>query len=435
MIPVPPDRCRRLAATFIRSAAAPSSLPPGGRPGALPIRSTLALALLTLLTAAGGAFAQATPLEPVAPTAAPAVVAAPVVARAASAPRKAAKPATKSKKKAVAARDDAAPDSVLYGRRDDVLAFAAEVADVGGLDRDWVETQLARARYQPSVARLIMPGPAGTAKNWTAYRARFIEPQRLRAGVQWWQAHAQALADAQARYGVPPELVAGILGIESFYGRMVGSYRVLDALATLSFDFPKGRSDRSAFYRSELTEYLVWCALEQREADTVRGSFAGAIGWPQFMPGSLMKYAVDFDRDGHVDLSNGGADVIGSVANFLAAAGWQRDVPTHFAVLPPLDAEARARLLAPDIVPTFTAAQMTALGADLPDAARTYPGLLALVELQNAGNPPSHVAGTANFYVVTRYNWSSYYALAVIELAAALKREMAFEPAARTPAP
>ena len=328
----------------------------------------------------------------------------------------------KKKSKPVAVRDDDAPDSFVYGRRDDVLAFAAEAAQDRGLDRAWVEQQLAPARYLPGVAKAIMPGPPGSAKNWAAYRARFIEPKRLAAGVQWWQAHASALAEAQQRYGVPPELVAGVVGVETFYGRMTGHYRVLDALATLAFDFPKGRSDRSAFYRSELRAFLVWCALEGRDADSVRGSFAGAIGWPQFMPSSLLKYAVDFDHDGHVDLSEGGADVVGSVASYLATFGWQRDMPVEFPVLPPLDPVERARLAAPDIVPTFSAAQLTAAGAQLPDAARDFPGLLAFVELQNGDDPPTYIVGTPNFYVVTRYNWSSYYAMAVIELGRALRQ-------------
>jgi len=282
------------------------------------------------------------------------------------------------------------------------------------------------------VAKAIMPAPVGTAKNWAAYRARFVEPRRLAAGAAWWQAHAAALEDAQQRYGVPPEIVAGIVGVESFYGRMTGNFRVLDALATLSFDFPKGRSDRSAFYRSELRAYLVWCALEGREADTTRGSFAGAIGWPQFMPSSLLKYAVDADHDGHVDVATGADDVVGSVASYFAMFGWQRGVPTHFAVLPPVDADQRARLVAADIVPTFSVAQLTEAGAQLPDAARDYPGPLAFVELQNGDAPATYIAGTRNFYVVTRYNWSAYYAMAVIDLAAALKREMALAPAART---
>ncbi len=388
-------------------------------------RSRAVAALLGLALAIAGPAALA---QDAASATAPAASAASAAKHAAKAKAAAKK---KKKAKAIAARDDDAPDSFVYGRRDDVLAFAAQVAEDRGLDRAWVEDQLARARYQPAVAKAIMPGPPGTAKNWAAYRARFIEPRRLAAGVQWWQAHAAALDEAQRRYGVPPELVAGVVGVESFYGRMTGNFRVLDSLATLAFDFPTGRSDRSAFYRSELRAYLVWCALEGRDADTARGSFAGAIGWPQFMPSSLLRYAVDFDHDGHVDVSAGGDDVIGSVAGYLAMFGWQRDQPIYFPVQPPADPEARARLLAADIVPTFTAAQLIEAGAQLPDAARDYAGPLAFVELQNGDAPASYVAGTRNFYVVTRYNWSAYYAMAVVDLAAALKREMTLAPAAR----
>ena len=388
----------------------------------------LAALAAALIATSSPANAQAGP--PAAAASASASASASKAAHATSKSKAAAK--KKKKGKAIVARDDDAPDSFVYGRRDDVLAFAAQVADDRGLDRAWVEDQLARARYQPSVAKAIMPGPPGTAKNWAVYRARFIEPKRIAAGVQWWQAHEATLADAQQRYGVPPEIVAGIVGVESFYGRMTGNYRVLDALATLAFDFPQGRSDRSAFYRSELRAYLVWCALEGRDADTARGSFAGAIGWPQFMPSSLLKYAVDYDHDGHVDVSSGGDDVIGSIASYLATFGWQRDMPITFPVLPPVDPAARARLVAGDIVPTFTAAQLTEAGAQLPDAARDFAGPLAFVELQNGDDPASDVLGTSNFYVVTRYNWSAYYAMAVIELGAALKREMALAPAART---
>jgi len=394
-----------------------------------------ALALAPLLVACAPVFAQDTPLPPVAPQPASGVTKAP--SQASSAPRaaKKTKPAKKSKKSSTAPRDDDAPDSYLYGRRPDVVAFAEQAADERGIDAAWLEAQLARARYQPGVAKLIMPAPAGVAKNWKAYRGRFLDPQRLRAGVAWWQAHESQLAEAEERFGVPREIVAAIAGVETYWGRLTGNFRVLDALATLSFDFPPGRSDRSAFYRSELRAYLTWCALEGRDADTVRGSYAGAIGWPQFMPSSILKYAIDFDGNGRVDLAEGGADVIGSIANFLATAGWQRGVPTHFDVLPPVDAGARATLLAPDIVPTFSAAEMLALGAELPEDARDYPGQLALVMLENAGAPPTYIAGTSNFYVVTRYNWSSYYALAVIDLGAALKRERGSGPAARTAAP
>jgi membrane-bound lytic murein transglycosylase B len=326
------------------------------------------------------------------------------------------------KKSPVVARADAAPDVVTYGRRDDVVAFARQAAEVRGLDADWAIAQLAQARYQPSVARLVMPPPAGVAKNWGAYRARFVEPQRIREGLRWWQANEAALAQAEARWGVPAEMVTAIVGVETFYGRIVGSYKVVDALATLAFDFPSGRSDRSSFYRDELGAFLQWCSTEGRDPQAVKGSYAGAIGLPQFMPSSILKYAIDFDNDGRVDLDTHGADVVGSVAHYFAQFGWQRDLPTHYPVAPPSKLSERALLLVPEILPSFSPAQFTEHGAVLDEAGRAHSEPLALVELQNGDAAASYVAGTRNFYVVTRYNWSSYYAMAVIELARAMKQ-------------
>jgi membrane-bound lytic murein transglycosylase B len=153
------------------------------------------------------------------------------------------------------------------------------------------------------------------------------------------------------------------------------------------------------------------------------GSYAGAIGMPQFMPSSILAYAIDFDGDGHIDLHRNSADVIGSVASFLFNAGWLRGLPTHYEVAVPVDSAQRALLLGPDIVPTFTAQQFVENGALLSDEAMVAPGKLALVEVQNGDAAPSYVAGTNNFYAVTRYNWSSYYALAVITLGEAVKRQ------------
>jgi membrane-bound lytic murein transglycosylase B len=263
----------------------------------------------------------------------------------------------------------------------------------------------------------------GTAKNWAAYRARFIEPQRIRAGLAFWQANEAWLEAAERQYGVPADLIIGIIGVETFYGRMTGGFRVLDALATLAFDFPSGRKDRSAFFKDELAQLLVLAQREGQAPASFKGSYAGAMGLGQFMPSSILKYAVDFDRDGHVDMAGSPADVIGSVANYLAAFGWARDQPTHFAIQPPVDTAERAALLLPDIQPSFTAQQMIERGAALPDEARAHEGLLALIELQNGEAAPSHIAGTQNFYVVTRYNWSAYYALAVIELGQAVKAQ------------
>jgi len=343
----------------------------------------------------------------------------------AATPRKPARPGAKPP---VVARDDSAPEAVTYGRREDVLRFGAEIAERQGLDPAKVQAALAAARYQPRVAKLIMPPPPGTAKNWAAYRSRFVEPRRIRAGIDFWLANEPWLRQAEAVYGVPAEIVVGIVGVETLYGQQMGGFRAIDALATLAFDFPAGRKDRSAFFRDELEQLFVLCrGSAPREACdplSLKSSFAGAIGMPQFMPGSVNRYAVDFDGDGRIDLQRSAADVIGSVARYLAEFGWQRGVSTRYDVAVPVDATERATLLVPDIVPSFSVAQFAERGARLSAEAQTYAGLLALVELQNGDAAPSYVAGTTNFYAITRYNWSSYYALAVIELGEAVKQQV-----------
>jgi membrane-bound lytic murein transglycosylase B len=319
-----------------------------------------------------------------------------------------------------AARVENAPDTVSYAGRDDVMRFGAELAERQGLDAGWVQSQLAEARYIPNVAKFIMPPPAGTAKNWAAYRARFVEPKRIRAGLAFWRDNEKWLARAEELYGVPAEIVVGIVGVETIYGQQMGGFRVIDALATLAFDFPTGRRDRSGFFRDELEQYFVLCHSENVDPLALKGSYAGAMGMGQFMPSSWNRYAVDFDGDGRVDLHASGADIVGSVAHYLAEFGWQRGMPTHFDVAAPVDAADRATLLVPDIVPSFTPQEFLAHGAALPAAAREFGDKLALIELQNGDAAPSYVAGTPNFYAVTRYNWSSYYALAVIELGQAV---------------
>jgi len=318
-----------------------------------------------------------------------------------------------------AAAETAAP---TYAGRADALALADEIAQRHGLDAAWVRGHLASARQLAAVQRLIMPPAAGTAKDWAAYRARFVEPRRIGWGADFWRANERSLRRAEELYGVPPDIVVGIIGVETLYGRNMGSFRVIDALATLSLDFPPGRRDRSAFFRDELGQLFVLAHSEGLDPTSLRGSYAGAMGMPQFMPSSWNRYAVDFDGDGRVDLHGSVADVIGSVAHYLAEFGWTRGLPTHFDVRPPVDTSERATLLGPDIVPSFTAQEFFNRQAWLPEAAQSHAGLLALVELQNGEAAPSYVAGTSNFYTITRYNWSSYYAMAVIDLGAAVAR-------------
>ncbi len=328
---------------------------------------------------------------------------------------------TAGKKKTPAVELDGAPVAVTYGGREDVMLFAAEVAERQQLDITWVQSALRRARFIPSVGKFIMPPPPGTAKNWAAYRARFIEPKRVRAGLTFWQTHATWLKQAEERYGVPADIIIGIVGVETMYGQHMGNFRVIDALATLAFDFPSGRSDRSAFFRGELEQFLTLARREDKDPLSIKGSFAGAMGLPQFMPSSVIKYGVDFDGDGHIDLHRNAADVIGSVAHYLSEFGWRRDLPTHFEVAIPVDVTDRATLLAPDILPSFTAQEFVDRGAQLSPQGMQTDSKLALVELQNGESAPSYLAGTSNFYAITRYNWSSYYAMAVIDLGAAIR--------------
>jgi membrane-bound lytic murein transglycosylase B len=281
------------------------------------------------------------------------------------------------------------------------------------------------------VAKLVLPAPAGTPKNWRVYRSRFIEPVRIQAGVAFWQANQQALARAEQEYGVPAEIIVGIIGVETLYGQQSGKVRVMDALTTLAFDFPAAHpraGERASFFKRELEQYLSHCHRSGIEPLSLLGSYAGAMGMPQFMPSSWVRYAINFDGDGAVDIFNSPADVIGSVAFYFKSFNWQAGMPTHYAVSFDPDKLDLDRLLAPDILPTFSVASFSAKGVVLDTDGLQHPGPLALVELQNGSAPPSYIAGTENFYAITRYNWSSYYAMAVIELGRAVAGAVAGKP-------
>ncbi len=312
-----------------------------------------------------------------------------------------------------------------YGQHEAALAFAREVAERRQLPLAWVEQALTEARRSPRIEQLILPPATPQAKNWRAYRARFLDEPRIQAGLRFWQAHAAELARAERMYGVPAEIVVGILGVETIYGREMGRFRVLDALSTLAFDFPAQHpraAERSAFFRKELEHFLAQQHQSGTPVAAPLGSFAGARGMPQFMPSSQTHFAVDFDGDGRIDLGQSASDVIGSVAHYLQAFNWQRGMPTHYPVRfdeSRLDMDA---LMVPDILPTFSVASFMAKGAVVDGSALAHPGPLALIELLNGGDAPSYVAGTENFYAITRYNWSSYYAMAVIELGQEIAR-------------
>ena len=337
------------------------------------------------------------------------------------------KPKSKSPK-ATATSPAAGP---TYTKRQDVNEWAEQMAKSSQLDVKWVKAQLAQARFIPSIPKLILPPTQISKKNWNAYQARFIEPKRIQAGVQFWKENQSTLDRAEQTFGVPPWLVVGIIGVETFYGQHTGNFRTLDALSTLTFDFPKEHpraTERQAFFSKELAQFLMLAHKEKVKPSSIKGSYAGALGLPQFMPSSWAKFAVDFDGDQHIDLFANKADVIGSVANYFKAFQWQTGMPTHYPVTFNRELLDMDALMAPDILPSFSIANFVAKGAVIDGEALAHKGPLALIELLNGDDPPSYVAGTENFYAITRYNWSSYYAMAVIELGQAVENKIKAKP-------
>ncbi len=308
--------------------------------------------------------------------------------------------------------------ALRYAHSPKALRLAMLLARQTALPLAWLRKQVARAHYQPLVTRLILPGRP-EQKNWQVYRSHFLQTARIATGVRFARSFDSWLRAGQQRFGVPPEVVLGILGVETIYGRSMGDFPVLDSLTTLSLDFPAAAPlDRSAYFRSQLGDYFVWCNAGGIDPASIRGSYAGAIGMPQFMPGSILRWGTRFDGEGAVDLIHSAPDAIASIGHFLAGHGWVAGAPAWFQLQLPqhLNPTVLRELLAPDIVPTFRAWQLRAAGIALLPEAQAYPGKLAVVQLPNADAAPDYVLGTDNFFALTRYNKSAFYALAVLEL-------------------
>ena len=305
-----------------------------------------------------------------------------------------------------------------YSRREDVRHFVSEMAGRHGFSRRELTALFRQARFQPAIIRAMTVPAESTLRSWQDYRALFVNSQRIDEGVSFSARHAATLERAAHEFGLPADIVVAIIGIETVYGRNMGKYRVIDALATLAFDFPR----RAGYFRGELESFLLFARDAGIDLLATRGSYAGAIGIPQFMPGSYRRFALDYDHDGQRDLSGSAADAIGSVANFLKEHGWETGAP---AALPARVAgDAYRKLLDAGIKPQVRQAELGLFGVS---GAESLPPdtLCALIELETPGQDSEYWIGLNNFYVITRYNRSSFYASAVLELARAIAQAAA----------
>jgi len=296
-----------------------------------------------------------------------------------------------------------------------VRSFMHEVEARHGFDGAWLGEIFRGARRQQSILDAFTR-PA-EAKPWHAYREIFITPERVRGGVRFVAENRPLLDRVRERFGVPPEIVAAIIGVETFYGRYTGRYRVINALSTLAFFSPR----RGEFFRRELEEYLLFLREEDRSAADLKGSYAGAIGIPQFIPSSYRAYAVDFDGDGRRDLSGSVDDAAGSVGAYLGRHGWRAGEPVAAPLV--VNERERADPLAGEIRPELAWSDLETAGIRAVDGASppAPETPVALVRLDGAEGP-EYWAGFRNFYVITRYNRSALYAMAVHQLAVAIGR-------------
>jgi membrane-bound lytic murein transglycosylase B len=303
-----------------------------------------------------------------------------------------------------------------YAERPEVQAFIREMVERRGFVEAELNTLFSQVQRADPVITAIQQ-PAEKVRTWPEYRATFLTEERIAAGAAFWRAHGKTLERARREYGVAPEMIVAIIGVETFYGRQTGRWRVVDALSTLAFDYPP----RAAFFRSELEHFLLFARDADVDVFSVRGSYAGAMGLPQFMPSSARAYAVDYDGDGHIDLHRNPIDAIGSVANYLGKHGWRRNGTV---MLPArVSGAAWQPLVADTLKLNTTVGELAQAGVEV--RSRAAPPAQAeramLVELKGGERPSEFRVGLHNFHVITYYNRSAYYAAAAADLAQAVR--------------
>ncbi len=294
----------------------------------------------------------------------------------------------------------------------EIEAFIAQMVSEHRFAQTKLEQLFSRVKHQPSIIEAI--NRPAEAKPWYRYRPIFLTERRIHGGLKFWQEHADTLARAEKEYGVPAHIIVAIIGVETFYGRNQGSYRVIDALSTLGFDYPP----RGQFFRGQLEEFLLMAQEEKRDPMEFLGSYAGAMGMPQFIPSSFRSYAVDFDADGHRDLWENHADIIGSVANYFARHHWRNGEPVaerltqHKGVPQVLLDKGLKPSLSLEELKRAEIAPLTPLKED---------ETAALLALDSDEGKEEYWLTRHNFYVITRYNRSPLYAMAVYQLAEAIR--------------
>jgi len=292
-----------------------------------------------------------------------------------------------------------------YSQRSDVQRFIDEMVEKHDFNRDELVSKLASAKKLDGVLEAISK-PAEKVLTWKEYRPIFVTSKRIKGGNKFLKQHHETLQRAEKEYGVPAEIITAIIGVETYYGRLSGKIQVFDSLVTLGFDYPP----RSRFFLSELEQFLLLTREEDIDVKGVRGSYAGAMGMPQFISSSYRHYAVDFDGDGKRDLWNNTADVIGSVANYFKVHGWK----TGDQVVIPARINGSIEETRNKLKPHTRIADLAAEGV-FPDAAVDEDEKATVITLKGKKGK-EYWLGLDNFYVITRYNRSSLYAMAVYQL-------------------
>lgn len=311
----------------------------------------------------------------------------------------------------------------------DIAAYARDVSTTRQVPLELVTDLLQQAQYNATAVKLMRPTGGRIKRSWVTYRQRNVDPIRIRRGIAFWQSHRGDLDRISQAYGVAPSVIVAILGVETVYGQIMGDFKVLDALFSLGFAYPdNSRPERGQLFRDQLADLIQLHHEGELDARIVQGSFAGAMGMPQFMPGSLIRYAVDGNGDGRINLRNNPVDAMASIANFLRAHGWEPGLPVF---APARLSTASKSMVDGGIYPKRNWTELSQAGARAHGQTR-HPGpwqqsLLGVVNLvDDPRNTTEYRLGTPNFFAITHYNRSYFYASSVADLASELAQQMGY---------